>query len=113
MDFTVVDDPDAFGLINANSLVFAMGVYPRIMWWICDGVWPAAILTEKGYEDAANVFRDMMHGVPAYVAPGLREMFREYKVDELFREKDFHQPGITKLYLRKGGKKSQADTTSK
>jgi len=71
------------------------------MWWICDGVWPAAIVTEKGYDDVANVFTDMMHGAPTYVAPGLRDMFQDYIVDDLFSEKFLHKPGITRLYLRK------------
>jgi hypothetical protein len=39
LDFTVVDGPDAFSLINANSLVFSYWHFPLGAWWICDGIW--------------------------------------------------------------------------
>lgn len=98
MDITVVDDPDAFSLIDENSLVFLIGTFPRILWWIGDRVLPAAIITEKGYDDLHPCQKGSL---PPYVEPDLRKMLQQYDVDDRFSEEYFHQYEITKLYVRK------------
>jgi hypothetical protein len=46
-DFSVVDDPDAFGFINEKGLVFLRGTYAKLAWYTQELVWRAAIIREQ------------------------------------------------------------------
>ncbi|KAH7310976.1 hypothetical protein BKA65DRAFT_558803 [Rhexocercosporidium sp. MPI-PUGE-AT-0058] len=111
LDFTVVDDPDAFGFINTNTLVFHIGTYLRIAWWICAGTWPAAMITENFW---ANPTGSLVHEPPpSYVFPGLKEMFTHYETDKEFIEKRPRNASILNIYTLKDMQGSDADTKDK
>ncbi|KAG4432718.1 hypothetical protein IFR05_011796 [Cadophora sp. M221] len=99
LDFTVVDDPDALGLINANTLVFHIGTYVRVAWWICAGTWPAAIITEKYWANPTGSL--LGSSLPSYVVPGLKEMYTHYEVDKEVKENVFFEPRIVNIYTIK------------
>ncbi|CAG8951671.1 hypothetical protein HYFRA_00005471 [Hymenoscyphus fraxineus] len=45
LGITVVDDPDAFPLINNGTLIFAVGAPVNLFYWISQGKWPGAMIT--------------------------------------------------------------------
>jgi hypothetical protein len=69
-----VDDPDAFSRIDTNSLVLHIGTYLSLAWWICDGVWPTAMVC-NGWSD---IDPDDAASYPEYCATGVCAMFWEY-----------------------------------
>jgi hypothetical protein len=42
----VVDDPDAFAHINANTMVVHVRGYHCLTRYVCEGTWPAAMITD-------------------------------------------------------------------
>lgn len=69
-----VDDPDGFSRINSGSLVFHISTYLFIAWWICDGVWPAAMVCD----DWGDCDPYLSESHPSYCAPSVNAMFQEY-----------------------------------
>ncbi|CAG8970872.1 hypothetical protein HYALB_00000851 [Hymenoscyphus albidus] len=47
LNVKTVDDPDAFTLINNQSLVFYTNIGPHIDYFVSKGEWPAALLTNE------------------------------------------------------------------
>ncbi|KAI9050640.1 hypothetical protein LZ554_005798 [Drepanopeziza brunnea f. sp. 'monogermtubi'] len=98
--FNVVDDPDAFSMINANSLVMNMDNEVSRSWWICDGTWPAVLITENHWVD--NKREADFASQPPYMLPGLNRMFEAYERDEEFDQSWFYcEKGILNIYIRK------------
>lgn len=74
LGFEVVDDPDVFARIDANSLVFHISTYLSIAWWIFDGVWPAAMVTS----DWGNAGSILSMNYPSHYPTDVHAMFEEY-----------------------------------
>ncbi|KAJ5040615.1 uncharacterized protein L3040_006264 [Drepanopeziza brunnea f. sp. 'multigermtubi'] len=98
--FNVVDDPDAFSMINANSLVMNMDNEVSRLWWICEGTWPAVLITENHWVDKKREADFVSQ--PPYMLPGLNKMFEAYERDEEFDQSWFYcEKGILNIYIRK------------
>ncbi len=74
LNLKVVDDPDAFSCIDAGSLVFNIGTYMDLAWWISIGIWPAAMITND-WGNPDSVFCDRM---PLFCCRRVRSMFDHY-----------------------------------
>lgn len=74
LDLEVVDDPDAYSRIDADSLVFYFGGYFEFAWWIAEGLWPAVMITND-WGNPRPVLVDMY---PAYYATFVHYMFQHY-----------------------------------
>lgn len=50
------------------------------IWWTCEGTWPAAIITEKGYS------KYLTRNLLPHIMPKIHKMYEQYKFDENFSE---------------------------
>ncbi|KAI9761331.1 MAG: hypothetical protein M4579_001121 [Chaenotheca gracillima] len=71
----VVDDPDAFSRINAETLVINISTYFEMDWWIADGIWPAAMVTND-WENPRSLF---VANYPSSYAAEVRCLFQGYE----------------------------------
>lgn len=65
-------------------------------WWVCDGIWPAALICSYAFSDPPS---EMLGNGPAYIVSGLRDMFQKYEGKAQFDKCQSY--GHLKLYLRK------------
>jgi len=72
LDFEPVNDPDAYGRIDANTLVFNTTRMSHTYWFMSKGLRPAAIIgqdTTKGAE----------YGEPEFMTHFIRTMLKDYE----------------------------------
>ncbi|PVH76305.1 hypothetical protein DL98DRAFT_592357 [Cadophora sp. DSE1049] len=123
LDITVVDDPDAFDLLNANTLVVhrtkpskcydsnhAVLILMQLerSYGLLGGSWPASMITENNWANPGGCL--VSSHDPACVVPGLQDMFEHYNVDDKFVENRFRPPGVVKTYTVKDKESFQATT---
>lgn len=71
---TAVDDPDAFALINSQSLVFYTNIDPSIDYFISQGERPAAFLTDYYQSDDENPDDEKLEEAPIGAGGYAREI---------------------------------------
>ena len=74
LDITVAEDPDAFSSINPGSLVFHIGTYFDLAWWISAGSWPAAMICN----DWGNPRPELCNHMAPFCRQRVHYMFQHY-----------------------------------